>query len=1228
MNKNLSKKNAKNTKELTDNTLNNEIEQIYSLLINISGDWDKRQNCLKKMAEYVTTLGCQSSTLIKNIERLAPCFQAQFFDLRSSITKEVAHLVNICATTLQGNFITAAEKIISTEGLLKLINNGNKLIAEMAHESVMNMIEYSQPLKCIPAIINEIKSKNGHARAKVIIYVGQIIKGYDEADVYKNMNCLQNAIKTVLSDANRAARDNAKEAFYEFQSNYPDEARKLLNSLEPQTRKHVEQSVTDRMPASSNTLTPSKTTSTFYLKKDATSTKIESQEKPKSAVLKENPSVFSKKNLQSTPKSPKPNGINNKADEQNVTTKLDKPPLRPYSNKSNSKLNTLQDNSGTYEELFNSKRVNSAYTKSKIKDDVTTSLDTKTKSIIEKPSLKNSNEYKTGINKSDKQQIAYSQNSLFYKNPQNNSTSNTMDISSKENQTHKLYDDNSSNSYESPKKQSKPKKTDCNLYDEVRNEDLAFQIENASSKNWATRVNSFNNLTEWFSEVDNKFKPQVDLKGPLLNQLVKIYVDHLDDNILKVQESCLQSLNSVFRILMTAFYNELDKLIGKTIKIITNCNDAILDQAYKLFEHFCNCFAVREILEALLRFYHELTSPKSQTKTIELVYLIFNNHIDIKDMTPSLVKSVFPKLSYIFVSFKQGDISIKKLIQLVLRVCLYYNYSVSYDSFNTLSASLQNNQTVFSENYDQKFLEALQNSHTCQKKADSKPLKTYDYGQNVHAKKQSIHNGSYQDNKNDNNSEASQTEQSDSSHTDYKRNANGKQNQSILSHKKEQKLVHENKNSIPMQKNSRQNSSYNITQQKNLTVNTNACNDDYADKRNLTVSPRKITNSKSVTSKSTKTKKALNSTTSNLKGILKQETDQKKSPPKMNKTLKNGFVSSRTEKPNTSAVNSKKSSMIDNLNKSNIRKERNSVKKSTKNSQKKVKSSKKSILKSDKSQIIDVNERTPKVSSKRIESSNYINESQSTKAETINASQLKISNVLDIHDYELDKIKLYTEKDLKKLIDILSISINDYVKNRYLKDLNYLLCKSIPFMIRMLLKFFNTELYNKVFEMLIEIPDYFNSCNESVRVLVKELIDLFFKVPNELLLLEDIVDIFIKIQYKAELFQTLINKIAVAQTPTLPLLIKVLQSMISADDQDKEQLHRALQPCLKLLIKIFKDQINNGMAEVRKSVVFCLVELKFLLDNNEFLEIIQNFEASHQKLVSVYIMRRNANNCE
>ena len=156
-------------------------------------------------------------------------------------------------------------------------------------------------------------------------------------------------------------------------------------------------------------------------------------------------------------------------------------------------------------------------------------------------------------------------------------------------------------------------------------------------------------------------------------------------------------------------------------------------------------------------------------------------------MTPSLVKSIFPKLSFIFGSFKQGEISIKKLILLVLRVCLYYNYSVSYDSYNTLSASLQNNFTEFSKNYDQKFLEALHNSHSYQKKpVNYKPLKTYDYGQNDKSKKPSVHYGSFKNLTNDNNnSEASDTDQSDSSYTDYQKKF--KQNQPIISNKNEKK---------------------------------------------------------------------------------------------------------------------------------------------------------------------------------------------------------------------------------------------------------------------------------------------------------------------------------------------------------------------------------------------------------------------------------------------------------
>lgn len=590
MNKNLLKRSSKNTKELNENTLNNEVEEMYQLLLSPKAEWEKRQNCLKKLAEYVTVLGCNSITLVRSMERLSPCFVIQFSDLRSSITKEISNQVNLCAKTLEMDFNFAAEKIISNEGMLKFINNGNKMISEMVHECIINMIEYSKPVKCIPSIITELNSKSGPVRAKVIEYIGQIIKGYSEINVMKHIDCLKTSIKTVLTDANRVARDNAKEAFYELESKYPHEARKVLNCQDPQTRKHVEQLGPNKLSTSVHTLTPNKTTSSFHIKKDATNTKTDAQDQlSKSTVLKENHSAISKKNLLSTPKSPKPPSINNKVDDTYVTTQYDRPPvpLRPYTNKSNSKLNIPRENSNQYEELFSHKRVSSANTKKKPNNETIKSLDANRKPSIDKSSiqLKKSTESKLSNNKFEKKQNEYSQHSLFVKNLVSTSTNTAKDLISIENEQN--YD--SSTSYESPAKGKYPV-NDCNFYAEVRNEDLEFLIENANSKNWATRVHSFNKITEWFNEVDNKFKPQTDIKELLLKQLIKIYIEHLDDSILKVQESCIKSINSVFRVLMTAFYKEIDVLIAKTIKVVANCHDSVTELAYKLFHNISVSF--------------------------------------------------------------------------------------------------------------------------------------------------------------------------------------------------------------------------------------------------------------------------------------------------------------------------------------------------------------------------------------------------------------------------------------------------------------------------------------------------------------------------------------------------------------------------------------------------------------------------------------------------------------
>ena len=57
-----------------------------------------------------------SPMLVKSFDRLAPCLLIQFTDLRSSIFKEIASLINNCTEYLGPSFCSTAEKLVTSEG--------------------------------------------------------------------------------------------------------------------------------------------------------------------------------------------------------------------------------------------------------------------------------------------------------------------------------------------------------------------------------------------------------------------------------------------------------------------------------------------------------------------------------------------------------------------------------------------------------------------------------------------------------------------------------------------------------------------------------------------------------------------------------------------------------------------------------------------------------------------------------------------------------------------------------------------------------------------------------------------------------------------------------------------------------------------------------------------------------------------------------------------------------
>lgn len=67
-------------------------------------------------------------------ERLAPHISTQFSDMRTGIVKLAAQIITDACVVLGDQMAGFGERILSTEGLMKQLSCGNKVIAEFAHD--------------------------------------------------------------------------------------------------------------------------------------------------------------------------------------------------------------------------------------------------------------------------------------------------------------------------------------------------------------------------------------------------------------------------------------------------------------------------------------------------------------------------------------------------------------------------------------------------------------------------------------------------------------------------------------------------------------------------------------------------------------------------------------------------------------------------------------------------------------------------------------------------------------------------------------------------------------------------------------------------------------------------------------------------------------------------------------------------------------------------------------
>ena len=61
-------------------------------------------------------------------------------DQRSAITREAAKTISVMAEVLQDDFESLALKFISSNSLIKLVQNANKIISEQGHLCVLAIL--------------------------------------------------------------------------------------------------------------------------------------------------------------------------------------------------------------------------------------------------------------------------------------------------------------------------------------------------------------------------------------------------------------------------------------------------------------------------------------------------------------------------------------------------------------------------------------------------------------------------------------------------------------------------------------------------------------------------------------------------------------------------------------------------------------------------------------------------------------------------------------------------------------------------------------------------------------------------------------------------------------------------------------------------------------------------------------------------------------------------------
>ncbi|XP_012569378.1 CLIP-associated protein isoform X2 [Cicer arietinum] len=219
-------------KVYSDKELIREIEKIASTLVP-EKDWSIRIGAMQRIEGLVLGGAADYPCFRGLLKQLGGPLSTQLSDRRSSIVKQACHLLCFLSKDLLGDFEAYAEMFIPV--LFKLVVITVLVIAESADNCIKTMLRNCKVARVLPRIADCAKNdRNAVLRARCCEYALLVLEHWPDApEIHRSADLYEDMIKCCVSDAMSEVRSTARMCYRMFAKTWPERSRRLFSSFDP-----------------------------------------------------------------------------------------------------------------------------------------------------------------------------------------------------------------------------------------------------------------------------------------------------------------------------------------------------------------------------------------------------------------------------------------------------------------------------------------------------------------------------------------------------------------------------------------------------------------------------------------------------------------------------------------------------------------------------------------------------------------------------------------------------------------------------------------------------------------------------------------------------------------------------------------------------------------------------------------------------------------------------------